>query len=65
MSKNLLKLALATSLCASLALAGQSANNVASKDGKIDFGSKFEASILTGKIDGGWEMIWGANDKFG
>ena len=37
-----------------------SAIDVVSKDGKVDFGSRFEATVITNNVDGGWEMIWGA-----
>ncbi|WP_268988116.1 PQQ-dependent sugar dehydrogenase [Gallibacterium anatis] len=40
-----------------------SAIDVVSKDGKVDFGSRFEATVLTNNVDGGWEMIWGPKEQ--
>ncbi|MFU2137459.1 glucose/sorbosone family PQQ-dependent dehydrogenase [Gallibacterium anatis] len=56
------KLAFAGALFA-FAATSASAIDVVSKDGKVDFGSRFEATVLTNNVDGGWEMIWGPKEQ--
>ncbi|WP_256940492.1 hypothetical protein [Gallibacterium anatis] len=56
------KLAFAGALFA-LVATNVNAIDVVSKDGKVDFGSRFEATVLTNNVDGGWEMIWGPKEQ--